>query len=80
MTHDELLDAIYWYWRNDARGDGLQPMLDYRKMILAVVQLHRPMPSSNDCYGCRQADPCLNQVYPCETIQIIRKELNSGIC
>lgn len=71
MTHEELLDNIYWHWRKDARGDGLQPMIDYRRALLKVVYLHirvldpvgRP-----ECLSCRRH-------YPCPTIQAIDKEL-----
>ena len=45
MTHNELLDKIYWHWRKDNRGDGLQPMIDYRQALLAVVELHKPLNS-----------------------------------
>ena len=68
MTHNELLDKIYWYWRRDNRGaDGLQPMTDYRRALLSVVELHKP--SDEVCKAC----PTYN--YPCPTIQAIEKEL-----
>ena len=72
MTHDELLDKIYWHWRKDPRGDGLQTISDYRRVILAVVELHRPEEQDHKqyekCWNC-------NLVYPCPTIQAIEKEL-----
>ena len=77
MTHNELLDKIYWYWRRDNRGaDGLQPMVDYRRALLAVVYLHkeklddvgRPV-----CSGCMTGSSW--RIYPCPTIQAIEKEL-----
>lgn len=68
MTHNELLDKIYWYWRRDNRGaDGLQPMVDYRRALLAVVYLHK----QND----EVCKTCPTHNYPCPTIQAIEKEL-----
>lgn len=72
MTHDELLREInreleithYETWHEGARA------------LLAVVSLHKPQQRCYDatCY-CR--DMCSNckEVYPCETIQAIGKEL-----
>lgn len=73
MTYDELLDAIYWHWRKDPRQDGLQPMVDYRRMVLKVVYLHRP--SENDSWGSIVCVTCPTWEYPCQTIQDIEKEL-----
>ena len=90
MTHNELLDKIYWHWRKDNRGDGLQPMIDYRTAFLAIVELHKPveMPyarvegtlTCNYCSGlCHSrsglsCDDC-PPLYPCATIQVIEREL-----
>jgi len=85
MTHNELLDKIYWHWRKDNRGDGLQPMIDYRQALLAVVELHKP----EDNYGGDVCKYCFDMAwersglsmdnkqfaYPCPTIQAIEKEL-----
>ena len=74
MKHHELLDKIYWYWRRDLRGaDGLQPMTDYRRALLAVVELHKP--SENDNWGSVVCVACPTYEYPCHTIQAIEKEL-----
>ena len=76
MTHDELLDKIYWHWRKDPRGDGLQTISDYRRVILSVVELHKP--SGIFCSGCgfdeEYNEPA--QLLPCPTIQAIEKELS----
>ena len=73
MKHNELLDKIYWYWRRDNRGsDGLQPMVDYRSALLAVVELHIPdFGTPNEKTVC---DYC-KVIYPCPTIQAIEKAL-----
>ena len=74
MTHDELLDKIYWHWRKDPRGDGLQAMTDYRRTILAVVELHKPF--DGYCQRCTVNNwGELRQEYPCDEIQAIEKEL-----
>ena len=84
MTHDELLDKIYWHWRKDPRGDGLQAMTDYRRTILAVVELHKPKEEDGKLWCSHEV--CYNHVeflerndcdcsYPCPTIQAIEKEL-----
>lgn len=84
ITHDELLDKIYWHWRKDPRGDGLQAMTDYRRTILAVVELHKPKEEDGKLWCSHEV--CYNHVeflerndcdcsYPCPTIQAIEKEL-----
>lgn len=79
MKHQELLDKIYWHWRRDNRGaDGLQPMVDYRRALLVVVELHRPEEIRNisgdvlESY-CFECEGLID--YPCPTIQVIEKEL-----
>jgi hypothetical protein len=75
MTHDELLDKIYWHWRKDPRGDGLQTISDYRRVILAVVDLHRPSPIP-DWVPTEEEFMCwCAHIYPCPTIKAIEKEL-----
>lgn len=75
MKHYELLDKIYWHWRRDNRGaDGLQPMTDYRRALLAVAELHKPVEGNEHlCSSCLFGD--FLQAYPCITIQTIEKEL-----
>lgn len=72
MTHDELLDRVYWHWRYVQGQDGLQALTDYRRTILAVVRLHRPEEQDHKqyekCWNC-------NLLYPCPTIQAIEAEL-----
>lgn len=80
MKHNELLDKIYWYWRRDNRGaDGLQPMVDYRRALLAVVELHKPDKEGLCAMNCVVVDDVgyawTQQQYPCETIQAIEEEL-----
>ena len=78
MTHNELLDKIYWHWRKDNRGDGLQPMIDYRQALLAVVELHKSLNSlwykQTICESCQEGND-YPITYPCPTIQAIEKEL-----
>jgi hypothetical protein len=87
MTHNELLDKIYWYWRRDNRGaDGLQPMVDYRRALLKVVELHKPTEAWGDthcgfCFDLAWEPSGLQMdskqfIYPCPTIQAIEKELS----
>ena len=75
MTHNELLDAVYWHWRKDDRGDGLKPMIDYRSVILAVVKLHKPTPLDERGDVCLTCCPDLLTLYPCPTIQAIEEHL-----
>ena len=83
MTHDELLDKIYWHWKNadDAEFFGLS---GYRKALRAVVELHKPEQEIGGgcdengqelwvCIHCIDGDGF--QDYPCPTIQSIEKEL-----
>jgi hypothetical protein len=77
MTHNELLDKIYWYWRRDNRGaDGLQPMVDYRRALLAVVELHKPNKSFPEFCDVCWWEEHERENYPCQTIQAIEKELS----
>lgn len=83
MSHDELLEKIYWHWKNadDAEFYGLS---GYRKALHAVVELHKPVEEDGKLW-CRH-EVCYNHVeflerndcdcsYPCLTIQAIEKEL-----
>ena len=72
MPNDELMDKIYWHWRYVQGQDGLQALMDYRRVILEVVRLHQPdLVSYSDGSGC-----LCNNAYPCPTIKAIEKELN----
>jgi len=79
MKYYELMDKIYWHWRRDLRGDdGLKPMLDYRSALLAIMELHKPY--AIDEYPdiqsyCTECDHLQSQVWPCHTIEAIKKEL-----
>ena len=76
MTHDELLDKIYWHWRKDPRGDGLQTISDYRRVILEVVRLHKEKLDDVGRPVCSECTINLQwKIYPCSTIQAIEKEL-----
>ena len=84
MTHDELLDKIYWHWKNanDAEFYGLS---GYRKALRAVVELHKPKETTPPwayekylaCSACEiyTNDGAYFVEYPCETIEAIEKEL-----
>lgn len=82
MKHNELLDKIYWHWRRDNSGaDGLQPMVDYRRALLEVVQLHKPWAEWGTqegwlCSECK-ANEIESEIYPCRTIQAIEKALDT---
>ena len=70
MTHDELLALIEPMTNNDA--------IFMKDALRAVVKLHKPyqheVVSYVFCMGCT-IDLDLAPPYPCETIQIIEKEL-----
>jgi hypothetical protein len=72
MTHDELLDKIYWHWKNaaDAEFYGLS---GYRKALRAVVKLHRPIQDSSGWWHCNECDHIGD--FGCPTFQAIEKEL-----
>ena len=56
MTHDELLDKIYWHWKNadDSEFHGLG---GYRSALRAVVELHKPIQDKKLwCKACRVED------------------------
>jgi hypothetical protein len=74
MTQDDLLDKVYWHWRKDPRGDGLQPMVDYRRALLEVIRLHQPKTDEDVCILCSKTGFWI--AYPCSTIQAIEKELS----
>jgi hypothetical protein len=83
VTHDELLDKIYWYWRHqDTQYFGLS---GYRNALRAVVELHKPFETTPPweyvkymaCDACESWTNAgeYNLPYPCPTIQAIEKEL-----
>lgn len=72
MTHDELLELIKPMTNNDA--------IFMKDAIRAVVELHKPFQFENGpdefkpvCQHCQLG--VVGDVYPCETIQAIEKEL-----
>lgn len=81
MTHNELLDKIYWHWKNsnDAEFHGLS---GYRRALREVVKLHKPkywQGIEMVCEGCgMNIEQNYNSEYPCETIQAIERELSNG--
>ena len=84
MGYDELKDKIYWHWRHVQGQDGLQALVEYRRTILAVVELHKPV-EDNRCEACYREEYFGGRhlevgKYPCATIQAIEKELNDGLC
>ena len=74
MTHDELLAKIEGLWHDSYKASSYAA-------LRAVVELHAP------CTGERHNDsielinaPCIciycpDNIWPCETIQVIEKEL-----
>lgn len=84
MTHDELLKKKI-DWIKDTKNAESQTLstlgaavLDSLNALRAVVELHKPYQheavSYVFCKGCT-LDLDLAPPYPCETIQIIEKEL-----
>jgi hypothetical protein len=84
MKHHELQDKIYWHWRYVQGNDGLQALTDYRRTILAVMELHKPIEEDGKLW-CRH-EVCYNHIeflerndcycsYPCPTIQAIEEQL-----
>ena len=78
MTHDELLDKIYWHWKT-ATDTEFYGLGGYRTALRAVVELHKPIQISNEqlCNACEEwTNEGQKQLfYPCPTIQAIEKEL-----
>lgn len=69
--HDELMDRIYWHWRYVQGQDGLQALVDYRRVIISIMLLHKPKDSRGDLV----CSCCGTYNYPCPTIQAIQTEL-----
>jgi hypothetical protein len=65
MTHDELLAKI----EDDFDYDSVNHKFQYA--VRAIVELHKPVLKSKNKYIC---EGC-NLFYPCETIQVVEKEL-----
>ena len=72
MTHDELLVKIN---KTDPFNDE-----SCAAALRAVVELHKPTPENrypeNFCQGCSMTEEGIYIYYPCQTIQIIEKELS----
>jgi hypothetical protein len=78
MKHEELALKIYQIYKyNDADEEhGTANWNEVDKALLAlhsIIYLHRPKVTDGIiwCQGCDAT-----QLYPCQTIQIIQKELN----
>jgi len=79
MTHNELLEMID-FEVGCAELRYLEAGLPFTKAIHAVVQLHKPEEFENGpddyklvCSHCQLG--VIGEIYPCETIQAIEKEL-----
>ena len=79
MTHDELLREIAKTYAVDLSDMGYTldsaVVIRQAKALAAVVELHKPYESMQGtaCLECSEDEyACL---YPCQTIQAIRKEL-----
>lgn len=84
MTHDELLGELNEIIKDfDQKYDNSNP---YYKALRAVVELHKPVMQWSGGYDgednplyAEQCSDCsgngFTQEYPCETIQVIEKEL-----
>ena len=78
MTHDKLLDKIYWHWKN-ANDSEFHGLSGYRKALRAVLELHKPIEDewfNTDemiCEECTREEYTIS--FPCPTIQAIEKEL-----
>ena len=82
MTHDELVAKVdrYPVMRVcDKIGNektNFDKLLDFRKALYAVMELHKPITTPNNfsyCPECQYGHA--RGVYPCPTIQAIEKEL-----
>ena len=83
MTHDELLEDLNTWVRFLAdKNKGKE----WVKALLAVVELHKPVMAFTGGYDgeenplyAEQCNDCssngFSQEYPCQTIQVIEKEL-----
>jgi len=75
VTHDELLELVDKYM---AFSEGFGPTACLA--LRAVVELHKPTPENrypeNFCQGCSMTEEGIYIYYPCQTIQIIEKELS----
>ena len=72
MTHEELLQKL----ANIAHEkDAHEARNDFLLALLAVVELHKPMDNlvGEFCDACSDRD--IYALYPCQTIQVIEKEL-----
>ena len=68
MTHDELLAQLEGLWHDSYKAPGYQA-------LRAVVELHTPSPIP-DWVPTKEELMCwCAHIYPCPTIQAVRKEL-----
>lgn len=81
MTHDELLAKIdIWKFQTKDYNDTYE-VHGILNALSAVVELHKPfmydgrMGKYQRCSGCSSEEEWLGNIYPCETIQAIEKEL-----
>lgn len=88
MNHDELLNILWWRFKNadDAFGDAMtdwgkcpetfaEASESYAlKALRAVVELHKPT-TYGTCSVCLDSPLADSSDYPCETIQAIEEEL-----
>lgn len=83
MTYEELLAKISELNKSFNHPDSVFSFNDIQnKALRAVVELHKPEPTSNGEPGCpecvkliRVDDKAMTYRYPCPTIQAIEKEL-----
>jgi hypothetical protein len=86
MTHDELLAKIYDSTNGLKYEDIFILLIENTNALRAVVELHKPVMGFTGGYDGEenelweeQCQECssngFSQMYPCETIQVIEKEL-----
>jgi hypothetical protein len=72
VTHDELVNEVVY---------GEQTRFALANALRAVVELHKPfmydgrMGQYERCSFCTTEEEWLGEIYPCQTIQAIEKEL-----
>lgn len=77
MTRDELLEKI------NEEGEFLVQYFDSKPIVhsalLAVIELHKPVQSymfeDDACSHCSSEEDRIEIIYPCQTIQAIKREL-----
>ena len=71
MTHDELLARM----SKLSKETAYEPCFEFEDALRAVVELHKPTPLDERGDVCLTCCPDLLTLYPCPTIQAIKKEL-----